>query len=421
MLVPTETDPAARVHERTRLQTAAYERHAYLVYNLALRTACDRGAAAQAAERAFVTVLGRLDPDEEVVRVAVRTALEAAPEQPQLDAAGDPAAARLLRATAGLPPVQRAALALEGLCRLDAAGVAAALALTPEPAETLLRAARAGAATRLGVAPDEVPGAYAEWLWAPPPDELWRRIWPRLHAAPESADPAAAATRVVRAPRRRRRVPRPPRRAVLVLLLLGAAVAGGYAAFAGSPSEDRSGPPAAAPVPAPAADEPAGTPPADPRDPDASVADIGPNPDAGGPVPKAEPLSPEALDKLRTGELKALSQYQKQQADTSLPADERAEARREIARIQRLAERRIAAAERREKALRAELARERAARRQEAAARAREQERDQARERPARPRRQERREEAPAAPPPSDEESGCLFNEDDGSYVCPVE
>lgn len=421
VLVPTQADATASVQQRTGHQTAAYERHAYLVYNLALRVTCDRSAAAQAAERAFVTVLDRPDPDAEVIAVAVRTALEAAPQQPKLDGAGDPASAHLLRATAVLPPVQRAALALEGLAGLDDSGVAGALGLGPEAGSSVMRAARAALAMRLGAPPEDAANAYGEWLWAPPPDELWRSVWAQLHGAsrvlaPErrrSAKPRLSARRAARA-----------RRPLVVLVLLAAAAGGGYTAFGGGQAAERPAGSTAAPA-APAPSEPADVPSADPADPEASVEDIGPNPDAGGPVRKGKPLSPEELDELRTGELKALSRYEKQQADPGLSARERAEARGEIERIKRLAERRIAVAERRERAARAELVRERAARQREAAARARAEQRAAAREeqrrqeRPAR--RSDRTQQAPATPPPGEEETGCLFNEADGSYVCPVE
>ncbi|HEX2085122.1 MAG TPA: hypothetical protein VHF89_05525, partial [Solirubrobacteraceae bacterium] len=123
VLVPTHTDEAARKHEQARRATSVYERHAYLVYNLALRIACERGAAERAAERAFVTVLGRPDPDAEIVATAVRVAIEESPPQPRADGAGDAEASALLRATATLPAPQRAALALGGLCGLDGRGV----------------------------------------------------------------------------------------------------------------------------------------------------------------------------------------------------------------------------------------------------------------------------------------------------------
>ncbi|HEX8084736.1 MAG TPA: hypothetical protein VF529_10640 [Solirubrobacteraceae bacterium] len=443
MLIPTDTQSTPVLPDRGRLATSLYERHAYLVYNLALRIAGERAAASRAAERTFAEIVDRRDPDAEIVGLAVSVALEEAPERPRAERDGDPEDARLLLATGGMPAVQRAALALAQLCGLDARGVGGALRLAPEGAAALIEAAQAALATRLGAPAEAAADRYASWSWATPPEELWPAVWSRLHAAEGSSSRPSGGTLRAQggaggddakppsspARGRARRGLRVPRRRTLFLLVLVAAAGGAYAAGlpgrGGSTSE--SGAPGAAPQAAqPGAAQPA--PAADPSDPNASPADIGPNPAAGGDEPKATPLSPEELDKLRAKELEALSRYRKQESDTSLPAPRRADARRQIARIERIARRRIAAAERRERALRRELARERAARARERAASrraaARERMKDRRRAQRAVDEGEQQRppakQPAPAAGPKEDEESECLFNPDDGSYICPV-
>ncbi|HEV2813183.1 MAG TPA: hypothetical protein VGW10_08035, partial [Solirubrobacteraceae bacterium] len=181
--MPTETDVDALVHERTRRATSVYERHAYLVYNLALRVTCSCQAADRATERTFLTRVTRPDPDADVGATAVRGAREEAPERPPAEDAGDPDEARLLRATAALPAAQRAALALTGLCGVDERGVAATLDLGQDGAATLVEASRGALGARLGVTAQAADEAYAMWAWASPPEALWQSLWPQLHEA----------------------------------------------------------------------------------------------------------------------------------------------------------------------------------------------------------------------------------------------
>jgi hypothetical protein len=460
VLLPTDTNLEERVLARTRAATTLYERHAYLVFNLALRIACDRAVAQRAAERAFLSLVSEEQPDAEVVRIAVRFALAEAPERPQPGRDGDPETTSLLAAAGGLAPAQRAALAVAGLCGLDARGVGAVLDLDEAGAATLLEASLAAFAARLATAPEAAAAAYGDWPWAPPPDELWQSVWPQLHAATEQSsrlgggnlralggDSGAGGDGPPSSPappprRRRRRVrlrlPRPRRRTVVLLVLLGAA-GGAYASgmtpsFGGSaspPNRDHASAPVQAPGAAPAPDTT--LPPAAPTDDVGDdAADVGPNPKAGAPPKPAEPLSPAELDKLRTQELSALKRYQRQEADPSLPAADRADASRRIARIERVARQRIAAAERRERAARRELARERAQNARERAARARERAADRERTRRAEQRAKEKEREAArtkaATPAPAadteaepQQDDGCLFNPDDGTYICPAE
>lgn len=402
----------AILHERTRELTSRYERHAYLVYNLALRITCAEAPAALAAERAFLTAAD----DEALIGAAARAALEEAPGRPPCDGAGDEQATALLRATAALPPVQRAALALTDLAEADAGEVASALALAPGIVEGILDRARAD-----GPSDEERAG----WLWAHPPDELWEHTYHRFHEETErdlSRPTVVMAAEPARAPRRRRR------RWPLMLALLVAAGAGALygtgvglgGGGGGSASHPRGDQAAAASAPAAAA--PAPPPPTGDQ---ATTPVVAPNPKAGAPVKPAKPLTPKELDALRMRELAQVKRYAERQADDSLSARQRQAAAREVAHFQRIAQKRLEAAARREAKLRSELARERAARRREAAARrAAEREADAKAETHKPPPQPTPKPAAKSAPPPAQttpqgDDASCLYNADDGTYICP--
>jgi len=198
----------ALLHERTRELTARYERHAYLVYNIALRTTCEEEPAALAAERAFLTAAD----DEALVGAAARAALEEAPAQPACDGAGDEQAAALLRATSALAPVERAALALTDLAEASAGEVAEGAGPRSRNRRRRPRARPRGGARRRDARRLAV-GAPAR-----------RRLGARLQPLPRrDRTRPARAHRVMpaAAPARRRR-----RRWPLLVALLVAAVAG---------------------------------------------------------------------------------------------------------------------------------------------------------------------------------------------------
>src|SRR5687767_3801026 len=113
------TTPAARLEQLTSL----YERHAYVVWNIALRTAIDETAATAAAHRAFLAQVAA--PDQaRLAGAAARLSAEAAP-------AVDPRGIddQVLAAAAGLAPAQRAALAMGALADASSEQMAAALGL----------------------------------------------------------------------------------------------------------------------------------------------------------------------------------------------------------------------------------------------------------------------------------------------------
>ena len=61
------------LQQGTKRFSAFYERHAYLVYNLSLRITCDRAVAIESARAAFLASVAAPDPDEGLVKTAVRS------------------------------------------------------------------------------------------------------------------------------------------------------------------------------------------------------------------------------------------------------------------------------------------------------------------------------------------------------------
>ena len=198
-----ESDRSAALQQGTREFAGVYERNAYLVYNLALRTTVDRTAAMDAACAAFLACLASEDPDAVLVKLTVRRALPGARQKPTVEAAGDAEAQAMLRATASLPAPERAALALVGLADADAAQVAAALEATEDASANLIKRAWTSFAEAARLPTGQAEKTYRGWLWAEPPTELWERLYPsfyaqllrRLKAA--GADGDASATAVV--------------------------------------------------------------------------------------------------------------------------------------------------------------------------------------------------------------------------------
>jgi chemotaxis protein histidine kinase CheA len=220
---PAEGDRSSALQQGTREFAGLYERHAYLVYNLALRITVDREGAIDAACAAFLASLSASDGDAELPRLTVRRALPTARQTPTPEAAGDAEAQAMLRATAELPPPERAVLALVGLASADIPAVAAALETTEEAAGSLIERAWTSFAGVARLPLDRAREAYASWLWAEPPGELWERLYPsfyaqlvrRVNAGPAQPDPvgaAAVAAVAAAAPRPRRRERRRARR-----------------------------------------------------------------------------------------------------------------------------------------------------------------------------------------------------------------
>src|SRR5436190_10875881 len=131
----------AELQQRTRWLQSLYERHAYLVYNLALCITCAPEPARAAAEQAF---MGQLDASEdELTTATARAALGNARGHRASGGAGGPDEDELLHAMATLTPSERAALALADLDGADPDAIASALKVDSSQAATLLERARA--------------------------------------------------------------------------------------------------------------------------------------------------------------------------------------------------------------------------------------------------------------------------------------
>jgi DNA-directed RNA polymerase specialized sigma24 family protein len=317
----TQQDLSALLQQGTREYAKLYERHAYRVYNLALRTACSREGAIRAAEEAFLTQVARTAAEHELIRAAAKFGIREADGEGAVAGAGGAEAETLLRATARLPAPERAALALAHLTGAATQEIGAVLELTEEAAASVLTRAYESLAAALSISTDDARAAYEGWLLAEPPAELWERIYPRFYAALEKsarsetgarmgaatrtrrvADGAvakASARRERRAARRAAREPKQRRlirpRTVLVVALLGAAAFGALQYTGGSDSGDEFA--ALADGEIPGVDEGNAE--------DVARAD-------GDPY---DPLTPRELDKLRMEELQDLrAQGEEEQA-----------------------------------------------------------------------------------------------------------
>ena len=399
--------------ERLEQLTSLYERHAYVVWNVALRTAMDRERAMEAARRAFIGQVAA--PDE--ARLAPEAGRFAAEASQPVDTRSveDP----VLAATARLAAVQRAVLALDALSGGEHAG---AFGLDAPTEQDVRRRASEQLAMLLSLQPADAEEAYADLPWEEPPEELWQQLYPELHAAvtrharsrsPEAATEVLPGTRRWSAPR----IPRAALVPVAVFALAGVAWAasGGGSGSAPEPAGTSAGQPGS---PAPASGASGG-----------SAYSAGS--DRTGPSGDSAPaLSAEELDRLRQEEIEDLKRFTARKADRSLPPRARRRAARKVDDLVELAQARQRAAERRELALRRALARERAARmREENRREEREDQEEEPAPEPARP--APRRDEPSAQPPesrdkpdgdaPSDDEAQaeCLYDEGSGAYICP--
>ena len=407
-MTDARTTPAARLDELTRL----YERHAYVVWNVALRTALDDGAASAAARRAFVAQV----PYPDQGRLALDTARLAVDAAAGVDARGvdDP----VLAATAHLAAVQRAVLALTELTDVRASEVAATLGIDSERERQLRDGAYEQLGLLLGVAGDGARAAYEDVPWVEPPAAMWQTLYPELHAtvtehAHAAAEPvpiaAVSTARRATRPRGSRRLRSGALAGVAALAVAGVAWAAtgggddgsdagtqGYAALPGSDSDD-----------------------------DSSVD--GAEDETGDSATSL--LTPEELDRLRREEIEQLKRFTRRKENRQLPEQERDRAARKVSDLVKLARAREREAEQRELALRRQLAREREARYRDG------------------DRRDEPRDEEPSPadePEPTQDqqdedrqptggqkdgggggddrdpvETECLYDPDNGTYICP--
>ena len=440
MLVPGSNsvteDPTADLQEATRVFAGVYERHAYLVYNLALRITCEQASAMAAAELAFLSRVGQPESGDELTAAAITAALGSARTHPTPGGAGAPDAEAMLAATAdALNAPERAVLAVTDLTGSDPGAAAAYLALDPAVAQRLSAGAFEKLATARNSNVDEAREAYAEWLWAAPPTALWEGLYVKFYRQAEQAlhEPEATAAELTQKlpatppPAQRRRSLSGPKFA-LALLLPALVVAGAFAlqSVRGSqkPASHVADKAATASAFQPADDS--GAVPSDPSAllPDATSGDSSTAPAAT--PKKRKPLTAEQLDKLRRNELRALTIYSKREEDRRLTKAQRDYAAQKIGLLRDLAERRLAA-DRRERAL--ARAERRAARK----------ERQLERERRAAAKNKgtlnlvqddgsgdsggtnTTPKQQPSSGPPQNSQQAqqeCLYNPDDGTYIC---
>ena len=412
-MIDTRTSPAARLDELTEL----YERHAYEVWNIALRTALEDGAAGAAAQRAFVAQVAA--PDER--RLTLDAARLAADAAGGVDARG--IESPVLAATGHLAAVQRAALALAELTDSPPAAVAAKLGIDTDREQGLREGAYEQLGLLLGVPTPEARAAYAHLPWIDPPEDLWPAVYAKLHAAvteqAQATAPMAPAAEPGTASKRVRIPPVGLRRGALAGLVALALAGAAWAATGGGEddapdgeSQNYGGLPVGSGGSAYGSAE------------DGEAQGEGPQDESGESATSL--LSPEELDKLRREEIEQLKRFAQRTDNERLPQRERDRAARKVSELVKLAQARQRAAERRELALRAQLARERQARTRE------------------RNRREGQREQSP--PPTSDQqqpdeqrdetgeptggqkkgggdgdrvETECLYDPSNGTYICP--
>jgi hypothetical protein len=180
---PATQDRTAQLQRHTREFASLYERNAYRVYNLALRTTCERESAIESAARAFLTQLDHPGDEGHLIAAVVSTALGSAKPNPRPHGAGDQEAEAMLSATATLPPSERAALALGTVASVGPGTMGRALGLPPDNVAALHDRALDNLAAQLGVDRDQAEVAYGAWLLAAPPDPLWETLYPSFHAA----------------------------------------------------------------------------------------------------------------------------------------------------------------------------------------------------------------------------------------------
>ena len=429
-------DVPALLQKETRSLASAYEREAYLVYNLALTISCDSAAARRAAERGFLDAAARDVEDPAVVPATIAAALAEAPRRPELPAGGDEHTALMLAAMSGLDPIERATLAVQTLCGADATAIGPLMGLDPQAGAAVLERARAALARGLEIDPAELDAQLDRVLWTAPPDGIWESVFQAHYRAAEERlrRGAAAGDDAEPSPARRRRtglfagagrwVAGTVAVAAIGVAATQLAAGAGAGGASGRSGADDGTAVAAAPGILP--------PTAPPRTGTAAPPVAAPDQAAADPAAKPhKPLTANQLDELRMAELADLKRYAKRQADQRLSPQQRLQAAQEVERIRNLAERRLAAAARREDRLRRELALARMRARARARIRAAEKPKPDAQapapKTKARPPAKRTPPPQQATPPPQptqttttdSQEAGCLYNESDGTYVCP--
>jgi hypothetical protein len=425
--------------ERAGAFTRLYEARAYLVYNLALRIACERDVAFAAAESAFLRQAEVGATEDTLVAAVVTAATTQAKRKPKLSGVGEPEQ-DLLRASAALPAPERAALALTIMADLPVAETAAMMRVGEGTAAELVQRATSGFAAEMGVEPGAVYDLYVEWGWAEPPAELWERVYPAFWRAVEcNGDGVAAARPPAPAAAVRKRRPRFVRFAAVVIVAAGAFAVAATRGAGGSNAVDPGLPTTSLDAAPPAVADPGTTASALPE---ASGTGKTVDPVAALQAKAHKPLTPKELDQLRLKELAALRNYQRRQTDQRLTKTQRDYAAKKIDDFRALARERekvrqdAKALASRERALQRAQQRLEAQRQKEAAARVK--------QHPAKHSPSDSESSPQSTPPPNPPQSGsgqgsspqggsdgngaptndqaqeqCVQDTQSGTYICP--
>ncbi|MDX6663353.1 MAG: hypothetical protein QOG09_1455 [Solirubrobacterales bacterium] len=178
-------DASSYLQQESRRFAALYESNAYVVYNLALRITCVRDRALAATKRAFLLQLGQETSDARLTANIISTARAEAVERPKAKGGGDSEAERLLAAAAKLSIPERVALGLVSIGQGTPAMISDALGLPADKAQALRSKAEASLASALGVSKAEADEVLANWPWAQPPSELWESLYTDAYRALE--------------------------------------------------------------------------------------------------------------------------------------------------------------------------------------------------------------------------------------------
>jgi hypothetical protein len=359
--------------ERAGAFTRLYEARAYVVYNLALRIACERDVALTAAESAFLRQAEAGASEDSLVAAVVAAATSQAGRKPKPSGVGE-SEQDLLRASAALPAPERAALALTIMADMPVAETAATLHVGEDTAAELVQRATNGFAAETGVEPGAVYDLYVEWGWADPPKELWERVYPAFRRAVErSSEGVASAPLPAPAATVRKIGRRFVRLAGVVLVVAGAVAVAATQGSGGSKAPGTGLPTTSLDAAPPSVADPGTTAPALPE---ASGTGKTADPVAALQAKAHKPLTPKELDQLRLKELAALRNYQRRQTDQRLTKTQRDYAAKKIDDFRALAREREKVRQdakqlaSRERALQRAQQRLEAQRRKDAAARA---------------------------------------------------
>lgn len=216
----SESARSSWIEQRADAFARFYEDHAYAVYNLSLRITCEEESASIASTRAFLSTGVDLDR-EAVIATAVSCALAQARKKPQVPEPIEDASGELLDALAGLAPPERAAIALASIEGLKSQALGLMLGIDTKQARDLLARSRRGTAKRLELTAKQLTARLASLPLVEPPSDMWGGLYARFYAALQSAEAAPKETAKRRGMRDSAKAPRDRGRALVAGALGG--------------------------------------------------------------------------------------------------------------------------------------------------------------------------------------------------------